>query len=204
MRDWLASHVRLERSFGAVLVIAASYAFGVVSGVLSDRAYHAGVTGVPTPAGLLLIEPTPVAVSAERVIVHVSGAVERPGVYELLEGQRVRDAIESAGGVTTAADLHALNLAAPLRDGQKIVVPLASDGSVGTRASSAQESSPVNLNSASQAQLETLPGVGPVTAERIVRDRQVNGAFGSVEELRTRSLVNESTFERIRDLVSAG
>jgi len=139
-------------------------------------------------------EPTP---SAE-VVVHVSGAVKRAGVYRLAPDSRVADAIEQAGGATEHADLDALNLAEPLQDGQKIHVPRKGEVSPPTVASVAPSRTPrsapqaaatattqfpINLNTATADQLEAIPGIGPVLAQRIIEYRQTRGRFQSVDEL---------------------
>jgi len=154
--------------------------------------------------------PTPTVV----VYVHVDGAVRTPGVYALAGGARVFEAIEAAGGSAEDAELRELNLAARVADGQKLVIPakpqpgdiveappVVSTGSASSAPANAA-SARINLNTASQRVLETLPGIGPVTASRIVEYRQTNGPFTRVEQLRDARLVNASTFERIRSLVS--
>jgi competence protein ComEA len=158
-----------------------------------------------TPEPLLLDEPTPQPTVAVIVVVHVSGAVQKPGVYELQDGLRVRDAIDAAGGAAEGADPDALNLAAKVKDGQHVVVPTLV---VGPAAGSAEadapsEQKPINLNTASAAELETLPGIGEVIAKRIVTYREEAGSFTSVDELRTQKLVNEATFAKLKDLVVA-
>jgi competence protein ComEA len=129
----------------------------------------------------LKAEPTPV----RRLLVHVVGAVRKPGLYELGDGSRVDDAIRAAGGPRRRADLALVNLAAPVADGQQVVVPrrgqaTAGPGSVGSGAAPPQ---PVHLNTASLEELDSLPGVGPVTAQKILDYRTEHGAFASVDEL---------------------
>jgi competence protein ComEA len=135
-----------------------------------------------------------------RVVVHVAGAVRRPGVYRLAGGARVADAVERAGGATRRAELSGVNLAAKLEDGRQIVVPerarAGSAGSQGAAAAAAvpgagavpgstgsAPAAPINLNTATPEQLDTLPGVGPATVQKIVEYREQHGGFGSVEEL---------------------
>lgn len=132
------------------------------------------------------------------VVVHVVGAVRRPGVYRLRRGDRVQDAVRRAGGATRRADAGAVNLAAPVQDGAQIVVPLrgstapaaggapaaaAPAGVVGEGATPAAPVAPVNLNTATAEQLDTLDGVGPATAEKILAYRREHGGFRSVEDL---------------------
>ena len=131
------------------------------------------------------IVAAPVAAApAPRLVVHVVGAVRRPGLYRLERGRRVADAVELAGGATGKADLALINLAAAVADGQQIVVPArASPGSPASGAAGATPSGPLSLSAASIEQLDALPGVGPVTAQKIVDYRERHGAFSSVREL---------------------
>jgi len=124
-------------------------------------------------------------------VVDVTGAVRRPGVYHLRSDDRVQDAVERAGGATRAADVSAVNLAARLTDGAQIVVPRKGGASVagGTTGDGAAGvgspagSGPVNLNTATAEQLDSLDGIGPAMAQRIIAYRQAHGGFGSVQEL---------------------
>ena len=129
-----------------------------------------------------------------RVTVHVAGAVRRPGVYRLAAGARVDDALRSAGGPRGRADLTAVNLAAKLEDGRQVIVPergAAGSGAVagggggaaGTGATGGAQAPPVNLNTATLEQLDTLDGVGPGIAQRILDYREQKGGFARVEEL---------------------
>jgi competence protein ComEA len=133
----------------------------------------------------------PDAAAPKLAVVDVAGAVHRPGVYRLPAGARVDDAVRRAGGVTAHADLDPVNLAAPVTDGQQVVVPrrgravAASVGGTPTSADAAATTpaAPLDLNTATEAQLETLDGVGPATAQKIIVYRQAHGAFKSVAEL---------------------
>ena len=147
-----------------------------------------------------------VAVSSERLVVDVEGAVLRPGIFELPAGSRVADAIEAAGGYGPHVDLAAaaaqVNLAAILRDGQQIVVPLvgvASGGTAGTGGGGGL----VDLNGASPEELDALPGIGPVTVQKIVAAR-TEQPFGSLEEMVTRKVLTNAQVDKIRDLVTLG
>ena len=157
-------------------------------------------TALPAPAASATSSPDVVP-----ILVDVAGWVRRPGVYEFHDGDRVIDAIEAAGGARPAAALDALNLAAPLADGTQILVPRRQAsgpvGSVGSVGSGATPSK-VNINAASAAELEALPGVGEVIAQRIVDYRTANGPFGSVDDLLDVSGIGEVTLENIRDLVT--
>lgn len=141
------------------------------------------------------------------LLVHVDGAVAAPGVYELAEGARANDAVLAAGGLAEGADTSALNLAAPLSDGEKLHVPregeeVVASGTGGAAASGQGASTgPVNLNTATVEELDTLPGVGEATARAIVEDREANGPFATIEDLMRVSGIGEKKFERIRGLV---
>jgi competence protein ComEA len=133
---------------------------------------------------------SPVGLRAERapapkLLVHVVGAVRDPGLYRLDEGSRIDDAVRAAGGPKPKADLQLINLAAPVADGQQVVVPLRGRGA-GAAAPSAAGTAPggrVHLNTATLEELDSLPGVGPVTAQKILDYRTEHGAFASIEEL---------------------
>ena len=146
-----------------------------------------------------------------RVTVHVAGAVAKPGVYDLAGGARVIDAVEAAGGGTPDADLNRLNLAAKVADGQRVLVQRvgevapagsASAGGSGSGGGSADPSGLVNLNSATQAELEALPGIGPSLAGAIVTERERRGGFRSVNELRDVRGIGEKRFADLKDKVT--
>jgi competence protein ComEA len=159
----------------------------------------------PAPPVQRVVAPSPTPAPAKRLIVHVAGQVSSPGVYEVPEGSRVKDAIAAAGGPMEPADVNALNLAAPLADGQKIVVTKPGDTppvAVALADGEAAAGIKVNLNSATQAQLEELPSVGPVIAERILAYRQTKGAFKSTRQLLDVSGVGPKKYEALKDLVT--
>jgi competence protein ComEA len=149
-----------------------------------------------------------------EVVVDVAGAVVTPGVYRLVTGARVGDAIDAAGGFSPRvnADRVAseLNLAATLADGQQVHVPSRDDaasggagGAGGGPGSGAASGALIDLNSATQSELESLPGIGPVTATKIMEARS-EAPFRAIDELRGRGLVGEKTFETIKGLITAG
>ena len=142
--------------------------------------------------------------SAAAVIVDVAGWVKQPGVYEMVAGDRVIDAIERAGGARKGAELSALNLAAPLIDGSQILVPRmgATTGTPGSVGSAPGGTALININSASATELETLPGIGEVLAATIVQYRTDNGPFASVDQLEDVSGIGPSTLDEIRDFVT--
>ncbi|MGI5836779.1 MAG: helix-hairpin-helix domain-containing protein [Chloroflexota bacterium] len=200
MGEWLEQN---RSNLAAVLVVLAT-----VAGV--------ALLQIPRRPALQLLPPTPPA-TPPSIKVHVTGAVQSPGVYSIEVDARVEDAVKAAGGTTEAADLIALNLATPLRDGQQLVVPeKRTAASIPAAASppgaylppgTASQPSPtppsakLDLNSANQKQLEALPGIGPVTAQKILDYRQKNGRFVSVQELKDAKLVNSPTFEKVKELV---
>jgi competence protein ComEA len=146
-------------------------------------------------------------VAAPKVVVYVVGAVRRPGVYRLDEGMRVEDALRRAGGPTRKADLTAVNLAAPLADGEQVLVPgripaavAAAEGAPPAGGAS-PPAGPVQLSVATVEQLDTLPGVGPVTAQKIVDYRTEHGPFRSVDDLDEVSGIGPARVEQLRDLV---
>jgi competence protein ComEA len=134
------------------------------------------------------------------VVVDVAGAVRRPGLYKLPDGSRVADALQRAGGPTPKAFVEALNLAAPLADGQQVLVPR-EGAAAGVAAAAAQTAGPVSLSAATLEQLDTLPGVGPVTAQKILDYQTAHGAFRSVEELDAVPGIGPATIENLRELV---
>lgn len=176
-----------------VLLVLAALALGAVVAVVRLRA----------PA------PVPIAVTVEsqapptptpQVVVDVAGAVARPGVVRLPGGTRVADAIAAAGGALPDADLGALNRAALLRDGGRVYVPRFGETPPAGSTGSAAETK-IDLNHATAAELESLPGIGPATASRIVRSRE-RQPFAKVDELQTRGLVTARVLADIRDLLT--
>jgi competence protein ComEA len=150
--------------------------------------------------------PAAAAATARLLVVDVVGAVRRPGLVRLAEGSRVADAIARAGGLRRGAERAGVNFAAPVSDGQQVVVPqrgaALAAGAAGAGAGSAAASTgPVSLSSATAEQLDTLPGVGPVTAQKIVAYRQQHGAFRSVDELDAISGIGPSRITNLRGLV---
>jgi competence protein ComEA len=156
----------------------------------------------PPPAG----GPGVTGLSSSRVVVDVVGAVHRPGLYRLAHGSRIADAIARAGGATPKAELAQVNLAAPLADGEQVLVPRR--GAPGTVAGAASgtaapgaPAAPVQLSTATLEQLDTLPGVGPVTAQKILDYREKHGAFSSVDELDAVPGIGPKRLDQLRELV---
>jgi competence protein ComEA len=143
--------------------------------------------------------------AAKLLVIDVAGAVRRPGLYRLRSGSRIDDAIAAAGGATGKAQLDTVNLAAPVADGEQIVVPArgAAAGSAAATppAPGSSPSAPVDLNSATLEQLEALPGIGPVTAQKILDYRQQHGAFHSVAELQGVPGIGPAHMAQLKGLV---
>lgn len=149
------------------------------------------------------VEKATASSASDKVVVHIAGEVVKPGVYRLSNGERVIDAVKKAGGPTKDSDLDKLNLAAPLEDGQKILVPASLPLNGQGSPVAATEISPlVNLNTADEQELDKLPGIGPALAQRILSYRQEQGSFTAVEDLRKVSGIGEKKFLQIKDLVT--
>ncbi|MDK2799406.1 MAG: competence protein ComEA [Clostridiales bacterium] len=143
----------------------------------------------------------------KKIIVHVKGQVNSPGVVTVDEGARVIDAIQLAGGeIVGTADIHAINLAAPLRDGQEVYVPAVGEQMVDTEMNRLQPSLPadnhkININTASADELDKLPGIGPATAKKIIDFRKAYNGFQSIEDIMNVSGIGEKKFEQIKELI---
>jgi competence protein ComEA len=195
--------------------------YGLFSYVRAQRAAQTEVTFHDSPF--------PSIEKPETILVHVAGQVKKPGVYELKPGARVRDAVTAAQGASKEADVHALNLAAFLRDGEKVWVPhrqeqsarLMADNrppksSASSARSSQKPSAPssakpsgewlkrhkINLNKATSEQLQQLPGIGPTLADRILQYRREQGRFQSVEDLMNVTGIGQKRFEQLRELIA--
>jgi competence protein ComEA len=159
--------------------------------------------GAPPPARPIVVEAG-AGEAARPLVVHVVGAVRRPGLYRMRDGGRIADAVKRAGGATRRADLALINLAAPLADGAQVVVPRRQPVSATAGGASADTpaAGPVHLNTATLEQLDALPGVGPATAQAILDYRQENGAFSSVDELDAVPGIGPARLEQLRELVA--
>ncbi|MGB9682298.1 MAG: helix-hairpin-helix domain-containing protein [bacterium] len=143
---------------------------------------------------------------ATKVAVHIGGAVRSPGLYYLDSTDRVADAVEKAGGPTSDADLDSINLASHITDGMKILVPSKSKQSISegldsSTNNSSSSSGKININTASSKELDGLPGIGEVLAQRIVSYRESNGPFKSIEDLLKVSGIGKKKLDGIRDLI---
>ena len=145
---------------------------------------------------------------SNEMVVYISGAVYKPGVFELSANARVFDAVVMAGGLTPDADVAKINMAQRLKDGMHIHVETRSSlqeqgvGEIKRSVSKIKSGSKININTADKSQLDTLPGVGPALAERIVEYRQTNGGFNDIEELKKVSGFGPSKFEKVKDKVT--
>jgi competence protein ComEA len=188
---------RRRLAVGALLLAVALFLAG-------RHLLHAGAPTQAAPA----VAATPIrADQGPALVVHVVGAVRRPGLYRLRHGSRVADAVTRAGGPTHRADLSLVNLAAPLADGTQVVVqtkaaPAAGGGAGTTAGAATAPAGPVHLNNATLEQLDTLPGVGPVTAQKILDYRQKHGAFSSLEELDAIPGIGPARIESLRDVAA--
>ena len=212
---WILKHFRPALFLGEPNLIASAEA------ALPVSSEGQGEPLPPQPVPKLQRPP-----SSSEIVVHITGAVQSPGVYRLSTDARIQDAIEKAGGTTASADVHRLNLATKVRDGQQICVPespqvvssfadvqrnphtnstlLSSPASLNqpsTRTSSPLEESLINLNTATSEQLQTLPRIGPVAAQRIIEYRETYGPFSTVEELTTVKGIGQKTLEKIQHLI---
>ncbi|NCO23562.1 MAG: hypothetical protein COZ07_05730 [Candidatus Infernicultor aquiphilus] len=153
-------------------------------------------------------------VEVPSVIIHISGAVKNPGVYQLKSTDRVVDAVKIAGGITERANPDAINLAALLKDGQKIIIPykisnqvtVESDKNISKNieevySSSSSPSDQININTADDHTLQSLPGIGPVLSKRIIDYRDQNGLFEVIDDIKNVSGIGEKKFEGIKDLI---
>ncbi|WP_399545651.1 ComEA family DNA-binding protein [uncultured Microbacterium sp.] len=178
----------------AIVVVVIALAVTVAIGVL--RSSSSPVEAVTIDRGGATDAAAPAS-----VFVHVSGAVNSPGLYVLDDGARVIDAVAAAGGFAAGADEAAVNLARALSDGEQLVVPLV--GAPGESSSGAPAGDGrVNLNTADAAELDTLPRIGPAMAERIIQWREANGRFTSVEDLLAVPGIGDKMLESLRDLVA--
>jgi competence protein ComEA len=203
LRDRLSSLSRGELA-GLIVVLAVTLGG---AGLWYARSLPKPVTiGAPPPSVGAVGAPVGTSPSPAAIIVDVAGQVKKPGVYEFTEGQRVIDALNAAGGPKHDANLAALNLAAPLADGSQVLVPATVPAETTSGSSSGSATSGdtvlINVNSADAIQLQELPGIGEVLSAAIVKYREDNGPFASVDQLDEVSGIGPATLEDIRDLVT--
>ena len=199
---------------GLLAIVAFFLAFGSGSGGTVSVDGGAALTPTSSDQADSLVsntDPLGVVGGGSVLVVEIVGAIENPGVFRLPSGSRIGDLVKAAGGYGPRVDADRagrdLNLAAQLHDGDQVRVPSRDDPAAAPTkpssktGSSAGAGSPVDLNQASAAELDALPGIGPVTAAKIIASREEK-LFGAVQDLRTRKLVGEKTFANLKDLVA--
>lgn len=190
---------RLPRRQTAILLVVCV----AVLALVGRRLAAAGTAQAPAQAVALAEGQAPGGSNRDpRLVVYVVGAVRHAGLVRLPEGARVADALERAGGPTRRADLALVNLAAPVADGQQVVVPARVSSPGGATAGPAGAPTTVSLASATVDQLDELPGIGPVTARKIVDWRQAHGPLRSVDDLDAIPGIGPARVEQLRDLVT--
>jgi len=178
-------------------VLAGAVAVAAVTVLLAPRVlHHGGGSHVVVP---LRTATHPRATASAELVVDVAGAVARPGLYHLAIGTRIADAVAAAGGLTRRADATLVNLAAPLADGEQVLVP--ARGAAAAPGSAPSPSAPVDLNTATADELDALPGVGPATAQKIIEYRQAHGPFRDVAELEGVPGIGPSKVAELKGLV---
>jgi len=185
----------------------ALYAAGLLVVALLGLRYLGREDATPAAAPAAPIRVEAAQEGGGRAVVHVAGAVRRPGVYALPAGARVDDALRRAGGATARAELGAVNLAAKVQDGRQVLVPERARAGGGTAASAPAVQGgptsdvPLNLNTATLEQLDALDGVGPATAQAILDHREEHDGFGSVDELDQVPGIGEKRLATLREKV---
>lgn len=201
LREWVEDHVSWK-VIGMALVIVAVVAFCGGNLYQEWRAEGEGLTLVQedATAGETAADSAAPENASGEVVVHVAGAVSSPGVYTLPADSRVDDAVRAAGA-TANADLSQLNLAQKLADGQKITVPVAgatpADGSSAATTADSDNGGLININTATQEELESLPSIGEVRAQAIITYREEHGGFRTIDELKEVSGIGEKIFADI-------
>jgi competence protein ComEA len=192
-----------ELPFSRGQIVAAAAVLLALLVVAGRLLLHAGTASAPTPPFHPVVQRAPATPSTAPLVVDVVGAVRRAGLQHVPRGSRIADVIARAGGATHRADLAQVNLAAPVADGQQVVVPergSAAPVSSGP-GSPSSPGAPLSLSTATAEQLDTLPGIGPVTAQKIVAYREQHGAFRSVAELDAIPGIGPARIDELKGLV---
>jgi competence protein ComEA len=200
MKDFVKQHIYILLGIVCILIMGALF---ITSEYRPARRDGGELLEPLAPAA---VQPQADENSVAYIVIHILGEVYAPGVYSLPVGARVTDAVEMAGGYTQDADLMRVNLAAPLQDAMQIIVPAVGDYSVaasgGGFASAEPNDGLINLNTATSAQLQTLPGIGVARAQSIIDYRESVGGFTTVEELMNISGIGTAIFANIREQVT--
>jgi competence protein ComEA len=191
-----------RRELLSILLVGAMVVAGVAFWYVRSlpRPVSVELTGEQKSSGSGDVQASP-SPSSAPIVVHVAGWVHRPGVYQFQQGDRVIDAVRRAGGTRRGADLKSLNLAALLVDAQQILVLRRGQSSTPQGTQTAGETL-VNVNTATIDQLESLPGIGPTLAQRIIDHREEHGPFRSVDELLDVSGIGDQTLAELRPKVT--
>lgn len=214
LRDW-----RADARFGVIVLVVVAVVAGVAWYRIGIGGASVGDTGAPPRAVTTTVEPASTSSTGPKgqpstIAVHVAGAVTHPGVVELRTGARVIDAVEAVGGALGDGDLDRLNLAAKVTDGERVYVAKVGQADPGVTnaggaaagdgsgSGAAAPGAKVNLNTATQAQLEELPGIGPTYAQSILAERQRRGGFTSVNDLRSVRGIGDKRFAELAPLVT--
>ena len=190
-----------------ILCSVLSLVVGGVVGYFTPRPQASSpiVVSAPVPTPTLFSTPT-----LALVRIHVSGAVRQPAVYKLPPGSIVQDAVDAAGGPASDADLERINLAVELRDQQQVYVPRKGEAAPPPPVSGSEPGSAgptealINVNTATAAELEALPRIGPTMAQRIIEYREANGPFVAIEDIQNVPGIGPATFEGLKDLITVG
>ena len=184
-----------KKSLLILLVLAAAVLFGTMYGYYTQQ-----------QSTIALDEGTlPKEEPLRTVTVYVTGEVKKPGLVTLNEGQRVADAVNAVGGVIETADIDRINMAAFLEDGMQVRVPeriAEAAGKAGTPASGKNAEGQINLNTATEKELQELPGIGPAMSARIIDYRETNGAFQNIEDIKKVRGIGNAKFEKLKDKVT--
>ncbi len=182
-----------------IIIVIVAFILGVIVGHY--------ITKLNTKEEILLNQ------NQEKIFVQISGEIKYPGVYEMFDGDRVFQLIEKAGGFTENADINSVNLSKKLIDGERVVIfakkELNNDqNSINQTSSSlitqSNKRNLININTATQSELESLPGIGPTLAQRIIEYRETNGYFQTIEDIKKVSGIGNKKFEAIKDLITVG
>ncbi|MFD2446131.1 helix-hairpin-helix domain-containing protein [Bacillus sp. CGMCC 1.16607] len=201
MKDWLIVHK--IKIFGGIILVIISFYFYLTGGDDKDGLMIEEISSSKNDQ--LEVESTVTKVPEEpvNIMVDVKGAVIQPGVYHAIQGERVIDLIHKAGGFTKNADQNQVNLSEHIEDEMVIFVPILGDaGGVSQEMGSSGKSTLININKASDSELQNLPGIGPSKAIAIIEYRETNGGFKKIEDLKKISGIGEKTFEKLAPLIT--